>query len=190
MNYLSIDIETTGLEPDMDQILSIAAVLDTPETRHLPVNELPFFHRLIRHERYHGNAIALAMNSEILRKIGEDDNESWTLPVGKVYETFIMWLQEQGMTGRRMVAAGKNFASFDRQFLGRLDWRFKKLFHHRSLDPGSMFVSSSDSVPPSTEECGNRASLERNEKAHDALEDARYVVRLVRAAVMGGRHGL
>jgi hypothetical protein len=66
---------------------------------------------------------------------------------------------------RRLVAAGKNFASFDRQFLNRLDWRFKKLFHHRSLDPGSMFVnSSSDSVPPSTEECGNRASLKRRTK--------------------------
>jgi oligoribonuclease (3'-5' exoribonuclease) len=25
MNYLSIDIETTGLEPEMDQVLSIAA---------------------------------------------------------------------------------------------------------------------------------------------------------------------
>jgi oligoribonuclease len=187
MIYLSIDIETTGLDPDLDQVLSIAAVLDTPETRHLPVNELPFFHRLIRHERYHGNAIALSMNSEILRKIGEDNNESWTLPTNKVYDTFLMWLHENGLNGRRLVAAGKNFASFDRQFLGRLDWRFKKLFHHRSLDPGSMFVMSSDTTPPSTEECGNRASLKPNDMKHDALEDARFVVRLVRVSVFGGR---
>lgn len=190
MNYISIDIETTGLDPELDQVLSIAAVLDTTELRDLTVTELPFFHRMIRHDRYHGNPIALAMNAELLRKIGEAGEGHLTLRTDEVFDTFCLFLREHEWTGMRIVAAGKNFASFDRQFLNRLDWRFKRLFHHRSLDPGSMFVNSGDEVPPSTEECGNRANLAKNDKPHDALEDARFVVRLVRAAVTGGRHGL
>jgi len=188
MRYLSIDIETTGLEPDKDQILAFAAVLDTLETRHLHVTELPFFYVPIRHERYHGNAIALSMNAEMMRKIGEDDDELYTIRPDQLFESFTHWLHAIGVIGRRYVAAGKNFASFDRQFLNHLDGRFKNLFHHRSLDPGTLFAKSCDEVPPSTEECGHRAGLKKQtDKVHDAVEDARYVVRLLRAGLFGGR---
>ena len=47
MKYLSLDIETTGLDPNIHQIIEIGAVL---EYSHLPVDELPSFRILIKHK--------------------------------------------------------------------------------------------------------------------------------------------
>ena len=43
MKYISIDIETTGLDPENCQILSIGAVIEDTLNQ-LPFEELPTFH--------------------------------------------------------------------------------------------------------------------------------------------------
>ena len=63
MPYVSIDIETTGLDPETCQILEIGAVLDDWTK---PIDELPVYHRLVYHKEYRGSAYALAMNANLL----------------------------------------------------------------------------------------------------------------------------
>ena len=47
MRYISIDIETTGLDAETNQILSIGAVVE--DTNNLvPFDELPKFHAVIK----------------------------------------------------------------------------------------------------------------------------------------------
>ena len=74
--------------------------------------------------------------------------------------------------------AGKNFASFDRQFLKRLP-KFEQVvkLSHRTLDPALLFWLAGDEKLPDSKTCYERAGM--NPKvAHTALEDALAVVRL------------
>ena len=75
-------------------------------------------------------------------------------------------------------AAGKNFAGFDRTFLPP---PVARLFRHRVLDPGSMFINWSDPHLAELATIKTRLGLD-GEVAHDALEDARDVIRCVRLA--------
>lgn len=66
MKYISIDIETTGIDPELDQILSIGLVIeDTLDIK--PIDELPSLHLVITNDRLQGNVFALDMNRDIIK---------------------------------------------------------------------------------------------------------------------------
>lgn len=173
MRYVSVDIETTGLNPDTDQVLQIAAVVDTDPA--IPVEQLPTYTAILKHTRVSGSPFAMAMNAGLLSTIA--DGKAAVYPEVAVKE-LLAFLYAYA-TNNKIVAAGKNFASFDRQFLRQLDPNLNQVFHHRSIDPAMFFVTGTDTVPPDTLSCMCRAGIV-NELRHDALEDARAVVRLVR----------
>ncbi len=182
MPYVSIDIETTGLDPESCQILEIGAVWDD-WTR--AINDLPTFHCYVVHERIIGDPVALAMNADILRKLANpktvDDN---FLTPSLVGSDMAAWLQTLGWDGQTaLTPAGKNFASFDRQFLKRLP-RFEQVVKlcHRTLDPAMFFWQRDDEKLPDSKTCYERAGMDPK-VAHTALEDALAVVRLVRMGV-------
>lgn len=176
MKYVSIDIETTGLNPDEHQVLQIGAVIDCDRGR--PVEELPSFMTAIHHRFYQGDPFALGMNGALLTKIAK--GEIRTMKPEEAWNCFAKWLKDNGYTlSRDVVAAGKNFGSFDRQFLRRLWPNFNGACHYRSLDPAMFYLCDTDLVPPSAEECAKRAGLTHT-VTHDALDDARLVVRLIR----------
>jgi len=129
MPYVSIDIETTGLDPETCQILEIGAVWDDWTK---PVDKLPVYHRLVYHKEYRGSAYALAMNANLLRHLS-GEREPWWRDPDQVADDFAAWLRDAcGWDGKRaLTPAGKNFASFDRQFLKRLPGfeRVVKLSH-------------------------------------------------------------
>ena len=54
MKYISIDVETTGLNPETCQILSFAAVVEDTKNRDVPVEELPFFYKIFNLEYIKG----------------------------------------------------------------------------------------------------------------------------------------
>lgn len=178
--YISIDIETTGLDPDNCQILEFGAVIEDWVT---PVEELPRFHCYIVHDVVKGNPKAFAMNGAILNKIadreGEDRGVRYLTPQMLGF-AFQHWLDDCGIdSGASIVAAGKNFSGFDRQFLERCP-EFHAKFKHRCIDPAMLFWNpETDEVPPSTKECMERAGIE-GEVAHTAIEDALGIIRLVR----------
>jgi len=76
MRYISIDIETTGLDPEFNQILSIGAVI---EDTHLPIpfEDLPKFHAVIKRENVYGSIFALNMNRDLIQAM-KDHSEART----------------------------------------------------------------------------------------------------------------
>jgi oligoribonuclease len=68
MKYISIDIETTGLDPENCQILSIGAVIEDTLNQ-LPFEDLPKFHGVIKRENVSGSLFALNMNRDLIETI-------------------------------------------------------------------------------------------------------------------------
>jgi oligoribonuclease (3'-5' exoribonuclease) len=177
MRYVSIDIETLGLDPFHDDVVEFAAVIDDFKTS---LEKLPKYHCYVTRpdNNYCGNAYAMSMHPVILRRIATREAGFSYMPHDCLVEDFALWLADNGLNDK-IVVAGKNFAAFDKPFLLRLGFGIIK-FCHRSLDPGSMYFDPKiDMVPPDTKECLIRAGI-TTEVAHTAYEDALDVVRLIR----------
>lgn len=185
--YVSIDIETTGLDPDKCQILEIGVVL---EDWNSPIEKLARFHCYVVNETITGEEYALNLNKAILERIDNrhlPENAQYKfLSPGQVAADLNGWLMANSViddVGGTVLAAGKNFASFDRQFLKRLPEFEAIKFHHRNIDPGMLFWNPEiDAAPPSSKECMERAGIP-GEVLHTAIADAETVIAEVRFAV-------
>ena len=190
MKFVSIDIETSGLDPDTYQVLEFAAVLvdtDLPFSRSV----LPTFSAIVVHQDIEGQPAALAMNAELIKKIADalmpDGNIKPTCALPDYCEPeelasqFRRWLQINGVS--KPTYAGKNVAGFDLPFLRNLpDWKRLIEGHHRVLDPGSMYAEPKHEYVP-----GLREIMESIPKSylhdrgfygltpHTALDDALMV---------------
>lgn len=187
MKYVALDIETTGLDRVIDQVLQIALVIEDTENPSRPIEELPTWECLIRWPRISGDAYALHMNREIIEALRGDakvvplrERHIKVLPTHKE----AIW-HALGFIGERMekkfVVAGKNAAGFDLPFLGE---HFTQSAHHRVIDVGSVALGACpdlwfEKYPPSL------GRLTGRDVAHDALEDARDVVRVIRKLMKG-----
>lgn len=169
MRYVSIDLETTGLDPAKHQILEIgAAAFD------LGHGLVDTFNLIVRHEFLSGTAYALAVNDRLIKAIAEGQG----VHLKDALDRFSDWLKGHEVDDK-VVAAGKNFAGFDRLFL---EWSGFPVgrFHHRSLDPTVLYLHPGDSVPPSLAECAQRAHVSPRPE-HVALEDAIMAGELIEA---------
>ena len=175
MPYVSIDLETTGLNPDCCQILEVGAVYDDWSK---PLKELPVFHRYVVHHAYRGQPYALAMNADILRRLsGVTSGEDFCRPED-IGDQFEFWLASCGWdTKKPITPAGKNFSSFDLPFLKMVGFPTLK---HRSIDPAMMYwLPLEDEKLPDMKTCMERAGIV-GAVAHTAVEDALVVVQLIR----------
>lgn len=251
MPYVSIDIETTGLDSATCQTLEVGAVIDDWKT---PIDCLPRFRRVLTYETVSGNPYAMALNAVLLKFMANaphDPPQSHHLAVAKWAEMcaitqpvdiatvvlgqslktepiswpdipnvllagmrcrefydkllalaanppgtscfcrpqqfaglFRAWLVAYGLDPSSLQAAGKNFASFDMQFLYRLPGFPQAVkFRHRVLDPAILFWRPlEDDRLPDSKTCYERAGMD-GKVAHTAVEDALAVVRLVRTGV-------
>ena len=71
MKYVSIDIETSGIDREKCQILSVGAVIEDTENPK-PISELPRFHAAISmkdRQGFYGEPVALVMNAELIGNI-------------------------------------------------------------------------------------------------------------------------
>lgn len=186
MIYMSIDLETTGLDPKNNQILEFGAVIEDTNNR-LPLNELPTFHTFIDNgELIHGNAFALQMNSEILRKIAtKEEGFTYIEPRNLGYAVH-RWLMAQGIKHddkgiMKITVAGKNFGAFDLQFLNNCEnFNAYVKIDHRIIDPGTLCVDwVKDEHVPGLNECKARHGIE-GEVTHNAVEDAIDVIKVLR----------
>ena len=65
MKYVSIDIETSGLNYDMNHVLSIGAIIEDTNNK-LPYEELPKFNAIVLQNNIQGSPRAITMNKEII----------------------------------------------------------------------------------------------------------------------------
>lgn len=70
MIYVSIDIETSGLEPLNNSVLSFGAIIEDTSKK-LPYEKLPKFNAIILQHQITGAPRAISMNKEIISLIGE-----------------------------------------------------------------------------------------------------------------------
>lgn len=186
MIYVSIDLETTGLDWTKHQVLEIAAI-----AQQLGGEELGRFRTTVWHPEIVGSPFALSMHPRLIEEIVSGAPDS-----GEALEAFRQFLDlyaapaDVGSTPR-VIAAGKNFATFDQRFIEMMQKRegFEdRWFHRRVLDPSILYMSEADDVPPSTSLCAERAGLNVDPgERHVALEDAEIVRDLIETWWAGQR---
>lgn len=180
--YVSIDIETTGLNRQKDQILEFAAVAWNRES----VMECSCFQRYVYWERLSGAPYALILNSkwfdEWTRAAEElSDNEqlpsNWCWPKDLGCQ-FREWLINTGIN--KAFPVGKNYQGFDAQFLERMPNWPKEFFKHRALDVGTL-AATRLGIPSLFEIKINDSVAEQLRASggeHTALYDARYALQV------------
>lgn len=201
MKYASIDIETTGIDPDFNQILSIGIILEDSNNP-LPYEELPKFHCAIKRTEISGSIFAIDMNRDLIETINSymtavDQDEKNDM----VHFTGMQFLDEDKVVMHiaqfmvdnsfidsiannppyQIVCAGKNFGTFDKLFLQKLPgWKNIFSVSQRVLDPGILYIDwKNDKTIPNMITCKQRGNVP-GEVTHNALEDAWDVVQLLR----------
>lgn len=160
--FLSLDIETTGLDPH-SQILQLAAVYVSPNQNNKE------FKCNIKYSKIIGEPFALKMNAKLIEQMTIKDNGALTLE--EAIQQFNIFLTECELIGR-ITVAGKNVAGFDIPILKNNGFDTSR-FSHRVIDVGSLYFNDFGYVPTLTE---INKLLGRNEVAHTALEDCYDVV--------------
>jgi len=184
MKYVSIDLETTGLDPETCDIIEIGAVIDDLSDPSIKA-WLPQFHAYVVKENYQGEPYALSMHPEIFKRIATRAEGYQYLAPEEVGKAFFEFLKENGLEGT-ITAAGKNFASFDAKFLKKLpEFEEWVKIRHRVIDPAMLYWKPEEdgTTLPGTSKCMERAGLS-GVVAHTALEDALVVVDLIRRKIL------
>ena len=132
MRYLSIDLETTGLDHINHQIIEFGAVLEDTNNI-LPMNELPVYHAYIipPKNQLYGDIYALNLNASIIEKLKNrkmlENTYNFVKPED-LADDFLFWLHSQGFEIKTnnegtsdeykyvetLNVAGKNFNGFDK----------------------------------------------------------------------------
>lgn len=110
MKYVSIDIETTGLNPEKDQVLSIGALIeDTNQPKNF--EDMPKFHGVIKRDRIEGGLYAINLNRDLLETMNQyataqdqDEKNDIVHMTGmqfydesEIVEAFYYWLAQNGL---------------------------------------------------------------------------------------------
>jgi len=190
MQYISIDIETTGLNPIEHDIIEFAAIIDEIGSNK-PIEKLPKFHRYIKKDSsYICDAKAIAMHPKIFEKLAEKD-ESCVFIEDLMY-AFGNFLQNNEVFPNKygqiiINVAGKNFGSFDYQFLLEKipEGHWNNIsFRQRFIDPSILYLTDDDIFLPDLKTCVERMNEKTGQSfawnPHTAIDDAMQIVRLMR----------
>ena len=196
---VSIDIESSGLNPEKCQILEFAAVIDQCPSEDVEIEDLPFFHTYLWNDELYFESSALEMHQNLLQRIlyiksrGKlsDCNFSYNkesdnlITPNKLSSYFSLWLSGHGLESDKYFhISGKNFSGFDRLFLRKLPGFLGTPINlgYRFIDPALLYFDpENDSRIPSLQTCLERAGYSKKVN-HAALEDARDVLRVLRYA--------
>lgn len=196
--YVSLDLETTGLDLQRSQILQIGAVFDDGKS---PIEKLQTFNILIENDLItYGEPYAIGMNSWIFKELHDKNSkfekQSLSIALQKLWlllseaaERAYEWDVANGKDKPRknVQIAGKNVGSFDIPILNNQAATVDQAgvlapADHRTIDVGSMYF----------DEFGRNAGLNsinkltgRDGVSHDALQDAFDVVTAIRHKLGG-----
>ena len=197
MKYVSLDIETTSLIPDHNNILMVSMVVEDSSLNPLPpVSELPHFTCFIKDpkDEYKGQAYALGLNGwildilsgrtpnntpfEVLHRHDDFSLNSWTVKaINFLMKHFPEKIDDtDSLKPRSINMAGKNAGIFDYQFLPEC---FRYVFSHKIIDPGSVFVNWDNYSLPNLPKLLKDFGI-REDASHNAYVDACDVIRILR----------
>jgi DNA polymerase III alpha subunit (gram-positive type) len=186
MLYVAIDIETTGLDPNIHDIIEFGAVIDNLANP-LPLNKLPIYHALFAKENYTINPYCISLHKRIWDSLNK--NEGNIIEISDLMYGFSNFLvknkvpYDKNMQSYSITVAGKNFANFDLPFLKNkipLNKWGEVHFKHRFIDPAILYLDPNiDIEVPNMQLCLERAGIQEK-VAHGAVSDALQVVKLVR----------
>ena len=99
---------------------------------------------------YTGEPYALALNAKILKRLSsisaaDLQNKVCMRPDRSGRAAFAQWLAllRLGLQDQRLTPAGKNFSSFDKNFLDQLPgWKETVKLNHRALDPAVILLAA------------------------------------------------
>lgn len=195
MKLVIIDLETTGLRPYRDQVLSCALVLLDTESIPESVFSLPAIEFRLKRSEIRGQPFALQMNAELIRQTlegTEQDRVSYISHDLLPYEIHKFLADHHWVDGEtrksafdhKLIWCGKNVASFDLQFLlqendGTYGYHLAPAFAHRTFDIGSYMATIADEMVPDLKECMTRANIQHPFVEHQALADCYDVARCI-----------
>lgn len=212
MKSISIDIETTGLDPQTCQMLELGLVaFDTHEPfAQTTDNTLRI---VFVREELKGEIYALNLNRDLISEILEasqllkkdnkgykffyednlttlyvrtEDIHSCAQTVSGVIQDFLI-KNGYDVKKDKITAAGKNFASFDKKFIDEectLGGALNSI-RHRVLDVGPMYITHDDTSVPGLADCLERAGYPKT-VPHNAIDDAILVIKCIHAKTMPG----
>jgi DNA polymerase III alpha subunit (gram-positive type) len=165
--YVSVDIETTGLDPEHHQILEFAAVAWANEGE---ITALPHVEVLVKpDDNIVGDPYALCMNARLLSRLANGEGYH----ISDVLVEFEGWLRDMGVSEKSPVhIVGNNFASFDLQFLKLWKAWPDELISHRFFDI-STIAATSEGIVSAYKVLGKPVVPG---EAHEALYDARVAM--------------
>jgi oligoribonuclease (3'-5' exoribonuclease) len=193
MKFVVIDIETTGTNPNDHKIIEFGAVIEDA-TNVLPIEQLPTFKCIVKQKygNYNGSAYAINMNQRIFEILASYDSAKTLEEKEKIKQehniiesedlvkTFVAWVKENYLINnssktvcvKNMNIAGKNYATFDKLFIDKVDYYNEIKYSRRIIDPAILFVDwVNDDELPNLDTCLKRAGINR-QVTHNALEDA------------------
>lgn len=169
--YLSIDVETTGVDTKRVHVLQLSAVYDNGKD----LAELPTFDSVIAWPMIqYGEEYAMNLNKHLIERANKKDR---VVSLEQARQSFYQWL-DSVQPGGKITVAGKNVAGFDLPILTNdVNRFFFKRFLRRVLDPGPMFTEEFDHIPDLGE---INKLLGRKPVSHNSLEDCFDVVHAIR----------
>jgi DNA polymerase III epsilon subunit-like protein len=185
MRFISIDIETGGIDKDKFSLLQVGAVIATANT---PWETWPTCLLNVSNEIISLSPYCLDLHKELLYKPREYNTSfrkmQCVVTPESVFPKLLSWINEvyekefgEPVPERHNVC-GKNFLAFDYPWLKELPHAEGFKFRRRILDPGPMFATISDDEVPDLKTCKERAGI-NGEVTHDALSDALDTARCV-----------
>mgnify|MGYP000991746196 CR=1 FL=1 len=206
MKYVSIDIETSGLDYENNKVLSIGAIVEDTKLK-LPFSDIPKFNAIVLQRQITGSPRAIIMNKEIIEMMGaylEGDDETKRIlrnkpgyqffeedeVIKELYKFLLVHHENKSPNDCPITSnskyllinvAGKNFGTFDQMFLKQLPW-WQKLIRvkQRIIDPAVLCCKwDEDGELPNLRTCKERLQIE-GIVTHTALDDAWDVITVLR----------
>lgn len=175
MNILYLDLETTGLDWNNDQVLEIGMVWGNKH-----------FHCYVDHPRITGNPTALAMNAAIIARIAKKEPGYRYFQPQYLAEEIVEFFRRNDLPDH-INAGGKNIACFDYNFLAALPGIARNgggvviggyELRARTVDPAVFYALPEDTSLPNLDTCLRRAGIDKTTN-HTAIDDCLLVKALV-----------
>jgi|TARA_B100002003_G_C14153139_1_gene554853 hypothetical protein len=201
MKYFSIDIETSGLDPNINSILEFAAIYEDTTVQY-SYEEIPKFERIINYPAIVGSFGALHINRRLIKILASMQNywgpdkqdymvKNNIIGLARLVDHFYDFAYSclSSYTDKKVTnqdgsltinVAGKNFGTFDKLFIENIaGWQNKVRIAQRVVDPAILFYEAADERLPDLSQCKHRAGI-KSDVTHKAVDDAWDVIELLR----------